>query len=207
MTEEILAEELFDGVSRAEWMEELEKHDAWMRRHLFALWSVLGTPATMLDVGSGSGVLVKTSRELGIEAYGLDQIVWHSEDSPFDPGWFGKADLREPFSTGKWGVPNVLEWVICWEIAEHLPEEHHGILCDSLVQHVQRDGLLIFTSAHPGQGGKEHISERPAKYWRDAFHIRGLNYRNDIALQVVAAWNLIQSPLTWLVSNLQVFTK
>ena len=199
-------EELFDGLTRQAWFDELETTRLDNRRHLYALWSLWGTPSSMLDVGCGNGDLVLRSRQLGIEAYGIDQLV--NEDY-YDHGWFVKHDLRQVFSLASSGKPSTVDLVLCWEVAEHLSQEYHEMLCNTCAMHLHRGNkaYLVFTAAHPGQGGMGHIGEHPATYWRDMFHDRGLNYMSDISRNVALLWSNLGTSLWWLAANVQVFER
>jgi len=196
---------LYDGLTRDEWIEELEQFKFWNRKHLYAVWAMFGAPVTMLDIGCGEGDLVEISRNMGVEAYGVDQLI----EGHMEPDWLIHADLREPFSLQKEGGPSIVDLVLCWEVAEHIPDENLDIFIDTICNHLKRDeeSLLIFTSAHPGQGGKEHATERPAIFWRDQFHIRGLNYQEEYTYRLALIWQSIYSPLMWLPTNVQIFRK
>lgn len=201
--------ELYDGVTQEAWLEELEKTRIDNRKYLYALWAMSGTPGTMLDVGSGNGDLVMRSRQIGIKAFGVDQLDHSSED--WSSGILFSHDLRNPFNlTTHEPEISTVDMVLCWEVAEHIPPEFHPILCDTCANHLHRSDMrhrLIFTSAHPGQGGTEHVSERPATYWRDMFHQRGLNFLREETMQLALMWSLLDGPCYWLPANVQVFER
>jgi len=202
--------ELYDGITQEDWLVELEKTRIPLRKHLYALWAYAGTPGTMLDVGCGNGDLVMRSRQIGIQAFGVDQIDL-SGQGHYQDGVYFTHDLRTPFNlTTVEPQISTVDMVICWELAEHIPDYAHGILCDTCANHLHRSDMkhrLIFTSAHPGQGGTEHISSRPAIYWRDMFHKRGLNYLKQESMELALMWSIIDSPLYWLSANVQVFER
>lgn len=202
--------ELFDGVTQEDWLIELSKTRIDNRKYMYGLWAYYGTPGTLLDVGSGNGDLVMRCRQLGVQAFGVDQINLEGRDG-HDPGWFAVHDLRTPFSlTEIDGGPSTVDMVLCWEVAEHIPEEYHNILCDTCANHLHRSEFrnrLIFTSAHPGQGGTEHISSRPAVYWREMFHKRGLNYLQQETSELSLIWKTSQGGCYWLPANVQVFER
>lgn len=196
----------YDGVEYDAWVKELEKDNHWNKRHFWAMLGVLGAPGGILDVGCGLGEIVNLANHMQIPAYGIDQLV--TED--YEEQWFFHADLRSPFSLAE-HVENLsmVDMVLCWEVAEHIPDESLTIFCDTLCNHLKRtDGsYLVFTAAHPGQTGTQHINARPATFWREQFFIRGLNYSPEKTLQVTLAWLNISSPKYWLPANLQIFTK
>jgi SAM-dependent methyltransferase len=201
-------DKLYDGVTREAWVKELTEHSTWNVRHLFGVFTLLGTPATLLDIGCGLGENVKMATLMQIEAYGIDQLVDESDKSW--EAYFFHCDLRNPFSLAE-RIPNrsVVDMVLCLEVAEHIPDDGLTIFCDTISNHLRRseNTYLIFTAAHPGQSGKEHINARPAVFWRDEFYSRGLNYDPETTSRLALHWLNIRSPKYWLAANLQVFTK
>lgn len=201
---------LYDGMTFNEWYGVLHGDNQWVRRHLLSVFSLFDIPQTLLDVGCGTGISVYTARQLGVQAYGVDQLVGNAPESAYlnDPGWFSHADLSQSWSLPKIeGAPSVVDMVISWEVAEHIPPEKSHIFVQNCAAHVKNGGMLVFTSAHPGQGGEEHIGIRPAPEWREMFHERGLTYRQDYSERLVIHWLGIRSPLFWLSANCQIYTR
>ncbi len=58
---------------------------------------------------------------------------------------------------------------ICLEVGEHIPAWHGGKLL-TILSGARR---LVFSAAHPNQGGQLHVNEQPANYWIDRFAARG----------------------------------
>lgn len=183
-----------------DWLELLGPFDRYNERHTLALFSMFGIPQTLLDVGSGTGAMVNIARRLGVEAYGVDQIER-------DEDWLFTHDLTEPFSLTAAGGPSVVDMVFCFEVAEHLPPEFDTMIADTVANHLNNGGLLFFTSALPGQGGDDHVGERPPAHWRDLLHVRGVTFKKDLTYMLALQWTNIQSPLMWLPANLMVFKK
>jgi hypothetical protein len=73
--------------------------------------------------------------------------------------------------------------VLCLETGEHLPASAAPTLVKSLTHHAD---LILFSAAVPGQGGTNHINERPMSYWLDKFEACG--YRAFDFLRP-AIWN------------------
>lgn len=178
-----------------EWIKLLGPFDSWNERLAMAMWAVLGMPDGYFDVGSGTGAMVNLARRLGIEAYGVDQID-RSESYLF------KHDLRYPFMIPypfgrKFGL------VSCIEVAEHLPPECDVAIMDTIKNHAK--GWIVFSTAHPGQEGDDHIGIRPTPHWRKLLWDRGWTYDPIMTSRLSLAWLNIQSPAFWLPNNVQVF--
>lgn len=188
--------ETFDGISADEWHDELELWEEWGKRHLLAAIAMLGFPRRMLDVGCGLGGGVLMARSLGIDAVGLDQLVENEDDV------FIHHNLVDRYFSGR-----PFEWVWCIEVAEHLDPTAHATLCDTLNDNLTKDGLLIFSAAHPNQGGMGHVSERTSRYWQDQFFLRGLCWSKELTVNLSLLWSNIGSPFYWLPSNVLVFKK
>ena len=65
--------------------------------------------------------------------------------------------------------------VLCLEVAEHLPPWHSG----KLLTIVTAADHLVFSAAHPQQGGTFHVNEQPAEYWITRLGKRGLRLSRD----------------------------
>ena len=180
-----------------EWQAVLGPMDGWAERHVLAAFGALGLRSPYLDVGCGTGAMANMAHRLGIEAVGVDRIgPLHGEE------WLRRHDLRDPLDLGQ-----RFALVTSLEVAEHIPSEHDATFCDSVARHVADGGLLVFTAAHPGQGGEEHVNCRPASYWRTMFHDRGLSWSREDSLRLALVWSWLGSPCYWLAANVQVFTR
>ena len=198
-------EQLYDGVPKSDWLEELNQTRFHTRRHLFTMYGLFGTPGSMLDIGCGLGETVFFSRRLGVDCWGVDQIV----DKSWNKDWFFHHNLQDPFSLAQQGLPSVVDLVLCWEVAEHIPGDKTHIFMDTCANHLKNgeNSFLVFTAAHPGQGGIEHTTERSSQFWRDQFHERGLKYQENKTRKLALLWTNIDSPLWWLGNNVQVFAR
>jgi len=159
----------------------------------------LGMPRHLVDVGCGSGLLVKrlatefsspraTGIDLGVEtaSSGRWSLVQH--------------DLTKP---ARWLVPG--DMVLCWEVGEHLPAYAADALCDTIASVTA--GLLLFTAAVPGQGGTGHVNEQPASYWRSKLEARALSFREQDTFHLRRRFADAASRAWWYGRNLQVFVR
>jgi len=62
------------------------------------------------------------------------------------------------------------ELAMCLEVAEHLPAESADILVETLTNLAP---VVMFSAAHPGQGGQDHVNERWPAYWYRRFAQHG----------------------------------
>ncbi len=165
-------------------------------------------PRSILDVGCGAGLL------LAPLARGLpDALVFgleHSTDALREAQARGlrvdPVDLahalppRSPADSAPWIGP--FDLVICLEVAEHLPAWRAQPLADFLAR---RGRTLVFSAAHPGQGGILHLNEQPATYWIRRFARAGLSWDAAATDAVRHALHALRLP-PWYAQNLLVFT-
>jgi SAM-dependent methyltransferase len=153
------------------------------------------------DVGAGSGAMAAQGRRLGLD-------VVACEHSPFGRA-FARAQgvTSMPFDVGTTS-PAVLggpaDLAYCIEVAEHLPAE----LGDRLVAFLAATApLVLFTAAHPGQGGQGHVNEQPREYWIDRFATGGMTYLPDQTGRLRAALEQHLHHGPWIAQNAMVFAR
>lgn len=179
-----------------EWREGLGEFDAPNELIAFGIMAALTKPASWLDVGCGTGAIVKTALHNLVDAFGVDQLA---EDSDR----FMRVDLRLPLD-----LKRTFALVSCIEVAEHLQPEYEGVICDTLARHVQvSGGILVFTAAKPGQSGYNHFNCQSKEYWHDRLESRGLKYDYVRTMRLGELWRQTWTQLHHLEENLQVFTR
>lgn len=184
-----------DDSERDYWLSGLSQFDVDNEMIALAVMCAFTKPQTWLDVGCGTGAVVRTARTLGIDAYGIDQMQEDAEH-------FKRVDLCEPLDLGR-----KFELVTCIEVAEHLHAEYEGVLCDTLARHVIPGGILVFTAAPPGQDGYNHFNLQPKKYWTDRLQSRGLVLNVAYTERMALMWKYTHSTLNHLHKNVQVFNQ
>lgn len=80
---------------------------------------------------------------------------------------------------------------VCLEVAEHLPRWH----ASKLLTIASAANHLVFSAAHPNQGGRLHVNEQPAEYWiarleqyRHRLDARDDRFRRDVAALDLPSW-------------------
>lgn len=148
-------------------------------------------PQTALDIGCGPGIYVDALREHGIAATGIDT----------DDRVIGKAHLRQE---SLFENEDSAEIVICLEVAEHIPAEQADDVAASVAKAVEPGGTLIWSAAHPGQGGVGHINCQPKDYWAERLTACGLQ-RDEEAEDHLREYSLSGYHMGWFVQNCMVF--
>jgi len=190
----------YDGVPRETWMNGLTEMDQHNVRHLLTIFALMGIPESYMDVGCGTGVMVRTAQKLGVRSYGLDQLV----EEDWGEG-FHHVNLVDPFIL----PAEPVDIVTSFEVAEHIHESAHSTFADTLTKNLKMgaDHHLIFSAARPGQGGTGHVACRPAEYWHNEFILRGLSYNGQLTMHLAFLFSNIKSPLNYLWDNLIVFSR
>jgi hypothetical protein len=97
--------------------------------------------------------------------HGVDGDYVDRQRLLIDQEQFDAVDLARPLE-----LLRRFDLVQCLEVGEHLPAAASAILVESLVRH---GDVVLFSAAPPGQGGTQHINERPLEFWRKLFYQSG----------------------------------
>jgi len=120
-------------------------------------------PASVIDIGCGSGIYLKAFAKFGITGFGVDGAAAAVDRLNKIPGLC--HDLHHPLQ-----LHREFDLAICWETAEHLLPEGAGPLVTTLAS---LSHTILFGAAQPGQGGDGHWNEQPISYWLLLFRQHG----------------------------------
>jgi SAM-dependent methyltransferase len=137
------------------------------------------SPATVLDVGCGTGTWLKIFEEHGVTDYfGVDGTYLDKTMLKIPVERFMAFDLTQPFL-----LQRKFDLVLSLEVAEHLDEKHADTHVQALVSHGK---AILFSAAIPGQGGQNHLNEQWPAYWQQKFAAYGFYFHDVIRPRV---WN------------------
>jgi 2-polyprenyl-3-methyl-5-hydroxy-6-metoxy-1,4-benzoquinol methylase len=155
-------------------------------------------PASVLDVGCGSGALLAALRDRGVPGVGVEQSAAGLAACRARGLQVHAVDLRaDPRPRGRFGA------VTCLEVAEHLPPEQ----VDALVGFLSAaSDVVLFTAATPGQGGTGHLNEQPHAYWIDRFAARGLALDAEATARLRREWQALAVGW-WYARNVMLFRR
>ncbi len=157
-------------------------------------------PICVVDVGCGTGALLYELKECGCICLGLENSSAGLNICQTRGLDVRKFDLEH--DTLEKDMKH-FDMAICMEVAEHLPKKYANRLIDLLTT---LSPITVFTAATPGQGGKDHVNEKPHDYWIDKFKSRGFRYARKLSQAWSHHWE-IQNVAEFYQRNLMIFYK
>jgi SAM-dependent methyltransferase len=156
----------------------------------------LAGPASVVDIGCGSGAWLTSFQRHGVSDYlGVDFHALPQDLLRVPLDRYLRADLSKPFR-----LPRTFDLVVSLEVAEHLPPESADIFVDTLAS---LGPVVLFSAALPLQQGFGHINERWPSYWASKFRQRGFEVADPIRPR---AWNDPRVDF-WYAQNCLVFVR
>lgn len=156
-------------------------------------WVAVNGQQPLVDLGAGTGMYVEEARGYSWQAQGYDLT-----DRQTRPDLVQRQSLLEVHDPGR--------TVLCIEVAEHLPESDAWGVIDSVWRNCLPGGLVIWSAAHPGQGGVGHINCQPPAYWRERAIIKGFIEREDLERDL-HRWITSGYHMGWFAQNRQIWQR
>jgi len=136
-------------------------------------------PASMLDVGCGTGTWLHIARGFGVQdILGVDGVAMAASQLLIPPHTFRVVDLRTP-----WNLKRKFDVAVCLEVAEHLDARAGSLLVETLTAHADE---IVFSAACPGQPGQHHVNCQWPVYWQQLFNRQGFACSDAIRWKI---WN------------------
>jgi SAM-dependent methyltransferase len=118
-------------------------------------------PASVIDIGCGTGNWLAIAYELGVrDILGIDG-PWAKAQLAIPSEKFSEHDLSTPLK-----LDRRFDLALSLEVAEHLPASAARIFVQSLCDAAD---VVLFSAAIPGQGGRRHVNEQWPAYWAELF--------------------------------------
>ncbi len=156
-------------------------------------------PATVVDVGCGTGALLAALASRGIVGLGLD----YSEAALRICSAKDLAARKINLEAGEAVDLGHFDLVVSTEVAEHLAptaaDRYVALLCSL-------GNTILMTAATPGQGGTSHINEQPHQYWIDKFDRRGWCLDQELTRRLREHWASLSVALCYS-RNLMIFRR
>lgn len=157
-------------------------------------------PASVIDVGCGTGALLEQLRKRGARVQGLE---YSAAGLAYCRGR-GLEVRKFDLENDALEAPGVFDVAVSMEVAEHLPARAAERYVDLLA------GLaptIVFTAATPGQGGADHVNEQPHSYWIEKFARRGFVHDEVGSQAWRERWKASGTVQGWYYRNLMLFRR
>jgi hypothetical protein len=117
---------------------------------------------TVFDFGCGDASYLKNLKSICLEVKGCDGNPFTEQ---LTEGIGFQSDLSLPQNFGQY------DWVLSFEVGEHLPKEYESIFIDNLCNHAKKGVILSW--AFPGQPGEGHVNCQSSEYIIQEMYKRG----------------------------------
>jgi len=156
----------------------------------------LRSPRRVVDVGSGSGLMLAEFAKRGVDVRGIE-----GSRAAIARSQLGNRIVRANLERG---VPDVgrFDLALCIEVAEHLTARSAPRLVEGLTR---LSDVVVFTASQPGEGGLVHMNPQPESYWRALFAEHGFA-ASPLRAQLLDAIADVPEP-RYLHENLMIFER
>ena len=148
---------------------------------------------SVVDFGCGSGTWLWVAQAFGAQdVLGLDGEYVPDGMRMLHGGQFMPCDLER-----RQELQKKYDLAMSLEVAEHLSRESAAVFVESLCA---ASDIVLFSAAHPGQGGDGHINEQPVEYWIEKFAVHGYE-----PIQIQHLFSTDQHIKKWYKDNIILF--
>ena len=153
------------------------------------------SPTSVVDVGCGTGVFLDEFEKRGVNTIlGLDGPAAKEVFKP-DRSSFLTVDLASPVRLNR-----RFDLALCLEVAEHLPADSADCLVETLTDLAP---VVLFSAAHPSQGGQGHVSHRLVRLGMAVPYAVGIIYMGAVCIGVLTyTVSRVDPNSAWLVTGL-----
>lgn len=141
------------------------------------------TPQSVTDIGCGSGEILAEFKSKGVKTVGLDLSEAALAACRKRGLYVERFDLESRIDPDQYWISDL---AISTEVAEHIPEQFADAYVKLLCILSRKN--IVMTAAVPGQGGTDHVNERPNSYWIDKFEKIGAGYLRSETVRYRKEW-------------------
>ena len=157
-------------------------------------------PSSVIDLGGATGLYLAPFYENGIDVLSVDLSEAIKEVNLIPNDSILIHNLCEAFDTKrKWDI------CLCIETLEHIQKE-----CEmqAIKNICSQSNNIVFSAAHPKQGGRGHVNEQPKSHWIKKFEELNYSVNEDKTERILLYLKENSTSLkSWLVDNLVMFEK
>lgn len=181
-----------------EYFKRIERVEGQQANALASILIDMYHPKLVIDLGCGTGLYLVPFYNKGIEVLGIDVSKVAKENSLIPSNLIRTFDLCQPLYTAKhWDL------CLCIETIEHIRRDCNVTVIDNICK---QSNTIIFSGAHPKQGGLGHVNEQPKSYWIEMFKNHSFYEDND-ALNITLSEIKKHPHCWWLLKNLIIQKK
>lgn len=144
-----------------------ESYVYFLDRGLLAAMVGLFEGGSVLEFGAGKGCYTAAFRLRGLAARGYDGSP---QVAALTDGLVQSADLTVPHAL------DPADWVVCLEVAEHIPRPHEETFLTNLLSHARRGVVLSWSN---NEGGNGHVNLRSNEWVAEAMRARQFEHDPD----------------------------
>jgi SAM-dependent methyltransferase len=155
-------------------------------------------PASVIDVGCGTGTLLDRLRSLGVPGVGLEYASAALADCIARGLDVHRFDVEaDPVPADMGPADVVISMEVGQQLATTSSARYVGLLCDLA------RATVVFSSGVPGQGDRAPRNEQPHEFWIQLFEERGFEVDEDLSGRWRQEWTL-RGTAPWFASNVLV---
>lgn len=156
-------------------------------------------PASVIDVGCGTGVLLECLRENGVRVKGLEYAQAALEHCRRRQLEVVPFDVESDAAPDLWRADVVVSMEVGHQLRPEAADRYVELLC-------RLGDVVLFSSETPGGGDQLPRNEQPHSYWIDKFRGRSFAFLEPLSRQVREGWRE-RAVAPWFARNLLIFKR
>tara|TARA_R110002049_G_scaffold55701_5_gene154085 strand:+ start:143 stop:1012 length:870 start_codon:yes stop_codon:yes gene_type:complete len=135
-------------------------------------------PDTILDVGSGAGIVVRHLRKLGYQSFGVelsDKVIAANCLDLEKKGYVYNGSTKSlPFKDSSFDL------IFSSDVLEHIPENEIDEAVKEIVRVAKKNIFMSISLRPSSENNKYHITLKPRNWWEKKFIENGCTVNSDV---------------------------